>query len=120
MSSERKSNRIKILNGPTLNGLKTAFCNAYGENDASTRFELDMHDEENDKNMLISFKLIGLSYDELRDPDDGHRLAGFCFVFKGVITNAGSWDFFDEWECVVLNGFYNTKTRKGYLDFPKH
>ena len=102
------SKQWKITNGPTLNGLKTAFCNAFGENDASTRFEIELSNHEKQEfKTEISFKLTKLGYED----GSGHR-----FVFYGRITTAQSRHFAEKYEGESFDGYYDTKKRIGCIN----
>ena len=93
----------KISNGPSTAGLKRAWADAFGENDASTRFELEANGPFTTAFSSVSVKVTRIEY------ESG---CGHSFNFGGYITSDSSLD-----KLVGRNvkGHYSGKSRSGGL-----
>lgn len=94
---------LTIHDGPTVNGIKTAFCNSYGENDASTRFTVRLAED-----VVLSVKLNTLQY------EDG---SGHNFNFKGYVTQVSPERCDNNMVGKTVDGFYDAKNRNGVIKF---
>jgi hypothetical protein len=108
-----KSNKgFKIVDGPTVAGLKRAFCDALGENDCSTRFSVDtgiaVGTAPTSAAVLanISVKLMSLGY------EGG---CGTDFIFGGHITRSDNSLPKDLKRGDCVRGYYNAKKREGRI-----